>query len=384
MKLKTTIIQNGTRFRADLANGWTLELTHDSWKNQWTACILMQDGTKVIETSLPNTLNWKFRTVHSVAENDVLPKILGEFAAASIKAKAYGPYLMERYGDCVSGGGSRLLGWTPIESLPVKGLTASFPDPMDGCKTASITIFEKGHDEKSMKTTYLVQIRDGDRNSVTTSGFCIKSPMIAANSIRAIQHGAFLATSRKLQALTEVNSLIRDMLPIEKGSRKHIFILNGSGGVGKDTFADFVSEYARTMHVSAITPAKELAKQIGWTGAKTEKDRKLLSDLKALMIDYNDYPTIYLAKQVEAFRNDPDIEVLFIDIREPEEIGKAVSAFGAKTVLVTNRNVGSIVSNDSDRRVYDYEYDYHIENDGTLDELKEAARKFCERCGIKT
>ena len=71
---------------------------------------------------------------------------------------------------------------------------------------------------------------------------------------------------------------------------KQIFILNGSGGVGKDLFVNMVktsvnkfSPY-RVWNYSSIDKVKAIATQIGWSGGKTEKDRKFLSDLKVLTI----------------------------------------------------------------------------------------------------
>ena len=63
---------------------------------------------------------------------------------------------------------------------------------------------------------------------------------------------------------------------------KQVLIINGSGGVGKDTFVNFLNKYKKVIHRSIAYPAKEIAKQIGWDGSsKTEKDRKFLSDIKS-------------------------------------------------------------------------------------------------------
>ena len=40
---------------------------------------------------------------------------------------------------------------------------------------------------------------------------------------------------------------------------KEILIINGSGGVGKDTFVDKLSRYAKVIHTSIVNPAKDLA-----------------------------------------------------------------------------------------------------------------------------
>lgn len=165
---------------------------------------------------------------------------------------------------------------------------------------------------------------------------------------------------------------------------KQIFVINGSGRVGKDTFVNLVSEevnnskrkFHTVINFSSVAKVKSIAREIGWDGGKTEKDRRFLSDLKALTTDYCDMPFKSMKKQVHEFMEDDTSQVLFIHIREPEEIARAVKEFDAKTILVVRNVVEPIRSNASDRRVYDYEYDYVIENDGTIEELKKKAKDF--------
>ena len=61
---------------------------------------------------------------------------------------------------------------------------------------------------------------------------------------------------------------------------KNIIIINGTGGSGKDTFVEFVSKYSKVFNFSSVDKVKEVARVIGWSGTKSEKDRKFLSDLK--------------------------------------------------------------------------------------------------------
>lgn len=160
---------------------------------------------------------------------------------------------------------------------------------------------------------------------------------------------------------------------------KHIFILNGMGGCGKDTFAEFLDEIVTVMHYSSVTKVKQIATLCGWTGGKSEKDRKFLSDLKILTTIYNDMPFNDVWSAVNHFREWEDgVEVLLIDIREPAEIERAKKAFGAKTILIKNDRVPHIHSNMADNGVFDYDYDIVIENNGTLDEFRETVKKFAE------
>ena len=49
---------------------------------------------------------------------------------------------------------------------------------------------------------------------------------------------------------------------------KLIVVINGRGGVGKDTLCSFVSDNYNVMNISSIDPIKEIAKTIGWDGKK--------------------------------------------------------------------------------------------------------------------
>lgn len=157
---------------------------------------------------------------------------------------------------------------------------------------------------------------------------------------------------------------------------KHILIINGTGGAGKDTFVNFCSEAEKVLNVSTVDKVKEAAKiLVGWNGEKDEVSRKLLVDLKRLSIEYNDAPTKYILEMAKKFSKTED-KLMFIHIRESEEIEKTKKLLNAKTLLITNPRVKIITSNDSDGKVNEYQYDYYIENDGTLEDLKNKAFEF--------
>lgn len=176
---------------------------------------------------------------------------------------------------------------------------------------------------------------------------------------------------------------------------KQIFVLNGTAGAGKDTFADLLNEHIPTKHISSITPVKQAAQALGWNGEKTDSARKFLCELKKFVNSQGDYIWNYLDKQVEEFKADDKTRVLLIDIREPDEIKKAVERYSAKTILITrqeparigNANVEIITSrsrasgivNDADLNVDYYNYDYRIPNDGTFQGFKAIVSKFAEK-----
>ena len=158
--------------------------------------------------------------------------------------------------------------------------------------------------------------------------------------------------------------------------KKQIVIINGVGGSGKDTFVEYCSKYAKVMNFSSVDKVKEVARIIGWDGQKTEKDRKFLSDLKKLTTEYNDMPFNSIKEAVSRF-NESDLEILFIHIREPEQIQRAVDYFKAKSLLIRRDGIEKINSNYSDASVENYNYDYIIENT-TLDEFDDKAMKFVD------
>lgn len=159
---------------------------------------------------------------------------------------------------------------------------------------------------------------------------------------------------------------------------KKIYITNGSAENGKDSFAEFVSKYITTYKYSSIDLVKDMFEAVGISREnKTEKKRRLWSDGKDLLTEYDDIPFKDIASIVTDFKNNNiEAEVLLIDIREPDEIARAVETFGAETILIRNPNAKKITSNHADRDVESYEYDYIIENDGTLEQLETTAKFF--------
>lgn len=159
---------------------------------------------------------------------------------------------------------------------------------------------------------------------------------------------------------------------------KKVFITNGSAENGKDSFAEFVGKYISTYKYSSIDLVKEMFEVAGVTkDDKTEKKRILWSDGKDLLTWYDDIPFKDITSIVTDFKNNKiETEVLLIDIREPEEIARAVETFGAETILVRKPDAKKIESNHADRDVENYKYDYIIENDGTPEQLERVAKLF--------
>lgn len=153
---------------------------------------------------------------------------------------------------------------------------------------------------------------------------------------------------------------------------KLVVIINGRGGVGKDTLCDVAKEEIGALSFSSIDPVKEVARKAGWKGEKTPEARRFLAKLKKLMIEYNDAPTKYLLEKYEEFKNS-DSSMMFCHIREAEEIDK----FKAK--IVDNPCVTLLVrrfidikewGNSADDEVENYSYDYIYDNNLELEKSK--------------
>ena len=158
---------------------------------------------------------------------------------------------------------------------------------------------------------------------------------------------------------------------------KKIIVINGSGGVGKDTFVEFCSEFVKVKNISSVDKVKEATEiLVGWNGEKNDRSRKLLVDLKQLSIAYNDYPITYIKNEVNDFLANSDQQIMFVHIREISEIKKVKEILNAKTLLITSSRVEKILTNQSDANVDQYEYDVYIENDGTLEEFRQKAKQF--------
>lgn len=159
---------------------------------------------------------------------------------------------------------------------------------------------------------------------------------------------------------------------------KIVIIINGNGGVGKDTLCDFAAKQFKVHTVSSITPIKEVAQKYGgWNGEKDNKSRKFLAGLKELFVEYNDLPFQYLCKEYSHFMKSKE-QILFVHIREGAEIDKfKKQVLGAcYTLLVTRKSNENIRwGNMSDDNVKMYKYDLVYENNKSL---KESEGDFCD------
>lgn len=163
------------------------------------------------------------------------------------------------------------------------------------------------------------------------------------------------------------------------------FIINGRPRSGKDTFVNFCLEELGAFGklISTVDFVKEIAVRCGWDKTKTPKNRKFLSDLKDLLTNWGDVPYKKTLQEIDMFKFDLDYwdvsdkGVVFIMCREPKEIERFERELNAKSVLIQRASVEfEQQSNHADSEVLNHKYDYIIENNGTIDELKEKAKEF--------
>ena len=163
---------------------------------------------------------------------------------------------------------------------------------------------------------------------------------------------------------------------------KLVVIINGSGGVGKDTVCEAAAAFWKTRNISSITPILQVARAAGWDGVKTPASRRFLSELKQSCSEFNDLPFRYCTEQLQIFAEN-DAELLFVHIREPEEIERFRQTAGVncKTILVrrpTLEQARGQLGNRSDDGVAAYAYDAEFINDGSLEELPAKVHDFLQ------
>ena len=163
---------------------------------------------------------------------------------------------------------------------------------------------------------------------------------------------------------------------------KRIVIINGQGGVGKDTFIELLTDTKlKIINVSSVDGIKELARKVGWNGTKEERDRKFLSDLKILTSNYCGFSEYYLINKAKEFLKS-DSDLMFAHIREPLRIREFLNKFPEAKTLLIKRNDISSYGNMADDGVFDFEYDYIIQNSGTIETLKTTGIEFLNTIGF--
>ena len=166
-----------------------------------------------------------------------------------------------------------------------------------------------------------------------------------------------------------------------------VVIVNGKPGVGKTTFENLCKDIIGRAFVeqrSTVDKVKEIAAVGGWNGIKDLKSRELLSNLKDIFTKYNDMPFNDVCRSLQLWEDQlayyqagSHPHVFFIDDREPEHIQRLKEKLDAVTVLIRRPGDEDIeTSNHADKNVFNYNYDWVINNDGSLRDLEEETERF--------
>ena len=185
-------------------------------------------------------------------------------------------------------------------------------------------------------------------------------------------------------------------------TRTKVVIINGKPQSGKDTFCKYAQGYcdddesANTLIISSVDPLKEILTQLGWDGTKTDKIRDMLMDMKQLWVQNQDGPTMFLFNNILEFHKacTGEDNIVFVHIREPEEIKKLVNALtgfesmgiDVISLLVirkgredTPNQPAETRRSDDEALINSYEYDVTINNDEDLIKLQELAAEFVDK-----
>ena len=170
-----------------------------------------------------------------------------------------------------------------------------------------------------------------------------------------------------------------------------LIIINGTARTGKDTFVAYCGRQWRLTHraicemYSTVKPIKEMFRvgyDIQEKDMKTPQNRLLLSGIKDLLTKHGDLPfkaMLRIATYLEDCGVGWNKNLFFAMVREPKEIAKLVQEYPDKAITVlVSRKVDTIPNNPSDQNVWEYSYDYVVNNNGSLEDLKMEAKKFCE------
>ena len=171
-----------------------------------------------------------------------------------------------------------------------------------------------------------------------------------------------------------------------------IIMICGKARSGKDTLADFLIEDLKDKKPCKVQIGQYIKyyamKYFGWDGKDETKPRDLFNKLGTEIIRNKIDPNFHINRLVE------DIEVLsyfydtFIvsDVRFPIEIEKVKEKYNNVVTIKVQRDSNELTESQkkevSETALDNYtDYDYFIDNNGTLEELESKAKALLKKIG---
>lgn len=174
-----------------------------------------------------------------------------------------------------------------------------------------------------------------------------------------------------------------------KNNNKCIIVVNGKGGIGKDTLINNLLSVSDIIpyNVSSIDPIKAKCREYWETKQKSEAYRKLLATLKKAYDEFElatngvSFTEKYLLEKTELYMNISGEAqyVMFVHIREPENIQTYINDVAQKypdvkvaTLLVSSKRAKKSYGNEADEGVENYKYTHYFESNDSenIDSLR--------------
>lgn len=161
---------------------------------------------------------------------------------------------------------------------------------------------------------------------------------------------------------------------------RYVIVINGKPCSGKDTVVDMVRDLLNgiaVVNVDSVGPVKEALKVLGWDGvSKSPQWRDLASHMKYQSDELFNTSYNHIADNIANYKYYDS--VIFVHCREPKSIQQLVVDFNAKTLYV-DRDVIVEATNTADNGTENHTYDFSIDNNGSLEDLRCKVAQFIEK-----
>ena len=155
-----------------------------------------------------------------------------------------------------------------------------------------------------------------------------------------------------------------------------LIIINGSAGVGKDSFVECCRRYLyfnnsnkNIINLSSVAKVKQFCKDIMGIDPndKSNTNRKIWHETK---MKYKDWLFWETSNYIASVIKDNINNIIFFHVREIDEIKRYCQYFiNQKVLTVLVRRDIKVPNNNADEQVETYDYDYVIENNGGIDDF---------------